>query len=81
MRKNGGLTAYYFHEIRQLSASRKLQKRCALLPLSEIGTANIESEDQPIFHKNLQRVNYVIAGMAGRSPVEAVFFAGGLMIF
>ncbi len=44
-----------------------------LIPLSEIGSANIETEDQPIFHKNLQRVNYVIAGMAGRSPVEAVF--------
>ena len=44
-----------------------------LIPLSEIGTATIESEDQPIFHKNLQRVNYVIASMAGRSPVEAVF--------
>jgi len=44
-----------------------------LIPLSELGSANIETEDQPIFHKNLQRVNYVIAGMAGRSPVEAVF--------
>jgi len=44
-----------------------------LIPLSEIGSASVETEDQPIFHKNLQRVNYVIAGMAGRSPVEAVF--------
>ncbi|MGZ8955218.1 MAG: efflux RND transporter permease subunit, partial [Methylovulum sp.] len=44
-----------------------------LIPLSEIGNTNVETEDQPIFHKNLQRVNYVIAGMAGRSPVEAVF--------
>lgn len=44
-----------------------------LIPLSEIGTADIESEGQPIYHKNLQRLNYVVAGMAGRSPVEAVF--------
>ncbi|MCX7099347.1 MAG: efflux RND transporter permease subunit [Methylococcales bacterium] len=44
-----------------------------LIPLSEIGTASVETEDQPIYHKNLQRVNYVVASMAGRSPVEAVF--------
>jgi multidrug efflux pump subunit AcrB len=44
-----------------------------LIPLSEIATVQSEHEDQPIFHKNLQRVNYVVAGMAGRSPVEAVF--------
>ena len=44
-----------------------------LIPLSEIATVQSENEDQPIFHKNLQRVNYVVAGMAGRSPVEAVF--------
>jgi multidrug efflux pump subunit AcrB len=44
-----------------------------LMPLSELGTANVESDGQPIFHKNLQRVSYVIASMAGRSPVEAVF--------
>ncbi|MDO9269747.1 MAG: efflux RND transporter permease subunit, partial [Methylobacter sp.] len=50
-----------------------------LIPLSEIGSANIESEDQPIFHKNLQRVNYVVAGMAGRSPVEAVFDLNDVM--
>ena len=43
------------------------------MPLSELGTANVESDGQPIFHKNLQRVSYVVASMAGRSPVEAVF--------
>jgi multidrug efflux pump subunit AcrB len=41
--------------------------------LGEIATVQSKNEDQPIFHKNLQRVNYVVAGMAGRSPVEAVF--------
>jgi multidrug efflux pump subunit AcrB len=44
-----------------------------LIPLSEIGAATLGNEDQPIFHKNLQRLNYVVASMAGRSPVEAVF--------
>ncbi len=44
-----------------------------LIPLSEIGTATTLKADQPIYHKNLQRVNYVVAEMAGRSPVEAVF--------
>ena len=44
-----------------------------LIPLSEIGSVTLESEEQPIFHKNLHRVNYVVASMAGRSPIEAVF--------
>jgi multidrug efflux pump subunit AcrB len=44
-----------------------------LVPLGEIGSATLETENQPIYHKNLQRVSYVIAQMAGRSPVEAVF--------
>lgn len=44
-----------------------------LIPLSEIVTAIPFKADQPIYHKNLQRVNYVVAEMAGRSPVEAVF--------
>nr|WP_306304542.1 efflux RND transporter permease subunit [Methylogaea oryzae] len=29
--------------------------------------------DRTIYHKNLKRLNYVTAEMAGRSPVEAVF--------
>jgi multidrug efflux pump subunit AcrB len=44
-----------------------------MIPLSEIGTATAEVSDQPIYHKNLKRVNYVIGSMAGRSPVEAVW--------
>ena len=48
-------------------------ERGELIPLSEIGTATTLKADQPIYHKNLQRVNYVVAEMAGRSPVEAVF--------
>jgi multidrug efflux pump subunit AcrB len=44
-----------------------------LVPLGEIGTATMEPAEQMIYHKNLRRVAFVIAEMAGRSPVEAVF--------
>jgi len=43
-----------------------------LIPLSEISTAVNESGEQTIYHKNLQRLSYVTAEMAGRSPVEAI---------
>ncbi len=56
-----------------LSALRVKNAQGDLIPLSEIVTVSIKSADQPIYHKNLQRVNYVTAEMAGRSPVEAVF--------
>ncbi len=56
-----------------LSVLRVKNAQGDLIPLSEIVTVSIKSADQPIYHKNLQRVNYVIAEMAGRSPVEAVF--------
>jgi multidrug efflux pump subunit AcrB len=44
-----------------------------LVPLGEIGTATAVPAESTIYHKNLQRVAFVIAEMAGRSPVEAVF--------
>ncbi len=44
-----------------------------LIPLSEIGTMVKQTVDQTIYHKNLQRLSYVTAEMAGRSPVEAIF--------
>ncbi|MEK7778930.1 MAG: efflux RND transporter permease subunit [Pseudomonadota bacterium] len=59
--------------IPDLLALRVKTERGELIPLSEIGTASTLKADQPIYHKNLQRVNYVVAEMAGRSPVEAVF--------
>ncbi|MFA5984872.1 MAG: efflux RND transporter permease subunit [Methylococcaceae bacterium] len=43
-----------------------------LVRLSEIGHFKPELGQQPIYHKNLQRVAYVTAEMAGRSPVEAI---------
>ena len=42
------------------------------VPLAEIGVFVETREDQPIYHKNLERVVYVFAEMAGRAPGEAV---------
>jgi multidrug efflux pump subunit AcrB len=44
-----------------------------LVPLGEIGTVSEDAGERTIYHKNLRRVAFVIAEMAGRSPVEAVF--------
>ncbi|MDD1623022.1 MAG: efflux RND transporter permease subunit [Methylococcaceae bacterium] len=43
-----------------------------LVHLSEIGHFDHEHGQRAIYHKNLQRVAYVTAEMAGRSPVEAI---------
>ncbi|WP_305908010.1 efflux RND transporter permease subunit [Methylomarinum sp. Ch1-1] len=43
-----------------------------LISLGEIGTMVDEKGSRTIYHKNLQRLSYVTAEMAGRSPVEAV---------
>ncbi|WP_031432875.1 efflux RND transporter permease subunit [Methylomarinum vadi] len=43
-----------------------------LISLGEIGTIIEENASRTIYHKNLQRLSYVTAEMAGRSPVEAV---------
>ncbi|QPK63439.1 efflux RND transporter permease subunit [Methylomonas sp. LL1] len=47
-----------------------------LVRLSELGYFEHEKGDQTIYHKNLQRVSYVLGEMAGRSPVEAVWDVG-----
>ncbi|HWP01346.1 MAG TPA: efflux RND transporter permease subunit [Methylococcus sp.] len=44
-----------------------------LVTLGELGTLTEQEADLTLYHKNLQRLNYVTAEMAGRSPVEAVF--------
>ncbi|GIW44723.1 MAG: multidrug transporter AcrB [Candidatus Binatia bacterium] len=44
-----------------------------LVPLGELVRAEERAGERTIFHKNLRPVQYVIAEMAGRSPVEAVF--------
>ena len=47
-----------------------------LVRLSELGHFEHENGDQTIYHKNLERVSYVLGEMAGRSPVEAVWDLG-----
>mgnify|MGYP001188614906 CR=1 FL=1 len=42
------------------------------LPLSEIADAVELPAEAAIYHKNLRRTQFVVAEMAGRSPVEAV---------
>ncbi len=44
----------------------------ALVPLAEIGYFEETIEDKTIYHKNLERVVYVFAEMAGRAPAEAI---------
>lgn len=50
----------------------------SLIPLGEIGTATEEPANLTIYHKNLRRLNYVIAEMVGREPVEAVLDWGDI---
>ncbi|MFP4453098.1 MAG: efflux RND transporter permease subunit [Desulfobacterales bacterium] len=42
------------------------------VPLGELVEARRVSNQQPIYHKNLDRVAYVTAEMAGRAPAEAI---------
>jgi multidrug efflux pump subunit AcrB len=51
----------------------------ALLPLGELGTVAEETADLTIYHKNLKRLNYVTAELAGREPVEAVLDWGRVL--
>ena len=44
----------------------------SMVPLAEITTLHAVDEDQPIYHKNLKRVVFVTAEMAGRAPAEAI---------
>ena len=43
-----------------------------MISLAELGNFKLVDVDQPIYHKNLQRVSYIFAEMAGRAPGEAV---------
>ncbi|MGM0786143.1 MAG: efflux RND transporter permease subunit [Thermodesulfobacteriota bacterium] len=42
------------------------------VPLGELVEVERVSNQQPIYHKNLERVSYVTAEMAGRAPAEAI---------
>jgi len=44
----------------------------AMVPLAELVEPVTRERAQPIFHKNLERVVYVVGEMAGRAPAEAV---------
>ncbi len=43
-----------------------------LVPLSELGAWRERIEDKSIYHRQLQRVVYVLGEMAGRPPVETI---------
>jgi multidrug efflux pump subunit AcrB len=43
-----------------------------LVPLSEVGAWRTTIEDKTIYHRQLQRVVYVLGEMAGRPPVETI---------
>jgi multidrug efflux pump subunit AcrB len=47
-----------------------------LVPLSELGRVVRAPDDQPIYHKNLERVAYAFAETAGIPPAEAVLDMG-----
>ncbi|MGZ8216958.1 efflux RND transporter permease subunit [Methylomagnum sp.] len=51
----------------------------SLIPLGEIGNAVEEPADLTIYHKNLKRLNYVTAELAGNEPVEAVLDWGDVL--
>ena len=44
----------------------------ARLPLAELGQWECRIEDKTIYHRDLKRVVYVLAEMAGRPPVETI---------
>jgi multidrug efflux pump subunit AcrB len=44
----------------------------AMVPLAELVEPVTRERAQPIYHKNLERVVYVVAEMAGRAPAEAI---------
>jgi len=44
----------------------------SLVPLSEVGAWRTTIEDKTIYHRQLQRVVYVLGEMAGRPPVETI---------
>ncbi|MFO7885141.1 MAG: efflux RND transporter permease subunit [Desulfobacteraceae bacterium] len=55
-----------------LSSIPVKEKSGKMIPLSELVTIKKTNASQPIFHKNLERVVYVLADTAGRPPAEAV---------
>ncbi len=50
-----------------------------MIPLAELVRPEYIPAEQPIYHKNLERVVYVLAEMAGRPPGEAVLDMQGML--
>ena len=57
----------------ELSRLRVAGASGGLVSLSEIGSFVTRDADQPVYHKDLDRVVFVLAEVAGRPPAEAVF--------
>lgn len=55
-----------------LGALRVKANEGSSVPLGEIGRFTVDDDDTTVYHKNLKRLNYVTAELAGREPVEAV---------
>ncbi len=55
-----------------LSRIRMKSSSGELVQLSELGRFRFEKEEQPIYHKNLERVAYVTAEAVGRPPGEII---------
>jgi multidrug efflux pump subunit AcrB len=58
--------------LEELQSLRIRTKDGLLVPVRELGSFETKVADLTIYHKNLKRLNYVIAEMVGREPVEAV---------
>jgi multidrug efflux pump subunit AcrB len=56
----------------ELSLLQVRGQRGNLVPISQLGQWHAETESKTIFHRNLERVVYVTAEMAGRPPVETI---------
>jgi multidrug efflux pump subunit AcrB len=55
-----------------LTAVPLRSKTGSMVPLAELVHVQILPNQQPIYHKNLERVVYVLADTAGRAPAEAI---------
>lgn len=64
--------------IEELLSLRVRSRDGKLVPIRELGTLSRGDADLTIYHKNMKRLNYVIAEMVGREPVEAVLDWGDI---
>jgi len=65
--------------VAELTALRVRTAGGQTVPLGEIGTVMTDTDDTTVYHKNLRRLNYVTAELAGREPVEAVLDWGRIL--